>query len=228
MEQTVREGAADARLYGWVIGVASVLAVGAMMAHPSIGGPDMRTALQEIERESWLAAAVHGFLMGTTAALLFGFHGFSRRLGHRPLAEAGLVAWAIGTFAMFGAMIASGFVVSRVAAGYGEASPADLEVVRGLFRLVGAYNQAWAVVGTAALSAGILFWSLALLREAGVPRWIGWMGVVAGAVAAVAVGSGALTLDVHGMLVVVAAQTLWSVAVAAQLIRGKLQREREE
>ena len=212
----------DGRVHGWTIAAATLTAIAAMTVHPSAGGGDIQSALRDIARAGPASAAVHGLLMATSAALLFGFLGLARRLQQRSLAAAGLVVWSIGTAAMFCAMAASGFIVPMIATAYATATPGQFESVRAVLVFGSVFNQAWAIIGTVFQSAAIAAWSLALFRHGGAARLIGWFGLIAGAASGVAVVAGLLRLDVHGMLLVVLIQGVWSLAVAVQLVRGRI------
>jgi hypothetical protein len=96
-------------------------------------------------------------------------------------------------------------------------SPTDLAINAQLLILCRVLNQSCANAATVAISAGILCWSIDLVRERGLLRGLSLLGFVVGILPAAALISGALRLDVHGMSEVVWLQALWNCGVAAAL-----------
>ena len=118
------------------------------------------------------------------------------------------------------AALGSGFVITEVAKAMPHDTQVDLQIARQLLILCGILNQACANCATVLMSVGIALWSLDLLMGKGIDRALGALGCVAGVLPVVALWSGAIHLDVHGMLSVVLLQAVWQLAVAAWLIRA--------
>jgi hypothetical protein len=213
---------AEARTAGIILVAASLLAILMMAHHPTAGTHDGAGLAAEIADKAQLSRFVHGVLIALIALQLFAFTIFCKRLGaDRILVTAGLVGYAIGTGAMIGAALISGFVVSDLAAHYASLPGAEQTVFIDLARVCMTGNQALARLGVVAASAGIVLWSIVLVASRR-SAWLGFVGIIAGVAPAMALLFGALHLDVQGMTLVVVCQAIWNVAVGAQLIRAKL------
>ena len=120
---------------------------------------------------------------------------------------------------MMGAALVDGFVTPRVGTLSAGVSATDLQVTAQLLKLCMLYNQALARLGAVAMSVGITAWSLDLVRAAGAERALGVFGVVIGLASAGALILGALQLDVHGMMLVLVLQVIWTTGVGVLLLR---------
>jgi hypothetical protein len=210
------------RTTGFVLLAVTLLAIVFMAHHPTAGrSPDVGHAVERIAGLSHASAVVHGVLIAALLAMLHCLSMFaSRRDLDRPLVRAGAIAYATGVVVMIGAALVSGFVTAQVATLMPHDTPADLQVTHHLLILCGILNQACANCATVAMSAGILLWSIDLLRDRGLARAGGVLGLFVGIVPMVALPIGAIHLDVHGMLAVVVLQAAWQLVIAAWMIRA--------
>lgn len=96
---------------------------------------------------------------------------------------------------------------------------------RALLGYTGAINQAFAAVFVMGWSAAMVAWSVAILRSAALARWLGWYGLVVGAVLLSVTALGRLRLDVHHFGLIVLAQGVWTLAAGAQLVRTRSARQ---
>jgi len=210
------------RIYGATLAAASLLSIGFMLRHPSVGAKTLADALDEIVRKSATNGIVHGALIALTALVFFALLGLADRLGaRRAPVRLGVVAAAVGTLTTVGAAIVNGFVVSGLAAYY-AGKPQEGDVARGLLTFCHLGNQALARVGVVAIFAAIAGMSLAMFRRSAGARIVAAVGLLAAATVAPAVAAGLLPLNVHGMLLVVAAQAAFNVATGVLLFRGRL------
>ncbi|HEY6986562.1 MAG TPA: hypothetical protein VH375_10810 [Rhodanobacteraceae bacterium] len=211
----------EARNAGIALIATTLLAIVMMAHHPTAGSHDSAALAQQIRDTATLSRVVHGVLIAVIVAQLYVFLIFSERIGGlRGLPRAGLFAYAVGAMAMTGAALISGFLVSDLAAHYAD-MPADHAATfadLALFAMTG--NQVLAKLGVLAMSAGILAWSIALLRTRE-NRWLAFVGLLASLVPAVALLAGAIRLNVGGMMIVVLCQAAWNVAAGVFLIRAK-------
>jgi len=211
----------DARIAGIVLVAVPLLSILMMAHHPSVGSNDPTTIVAEITEKAPLSRIVHGVLIALMGAELFAFIAFCKRLGfERSAVRAGFVAYSIGTGAMIGAALISGFIISDLAVHYAHQSTGDATSFIDLSRLAMIGNQALAKLGVVAMSAAIVLWSLALFG--GRDRWVAIAGFVAGLAPAIALLIGAVRLDVGGMTLVVVCQAAWIVIVGIQLIRARI------
>jgi hypothetical protein len=81
------------------------------------------------------------------------------------------------------------------------------------------FNQAFAKCGAVLMSAGITALSLDLLRGALPARALGIFGLSSGLACALAIATGWLRLDVHGMSAVVLLQALWTIGAGVLLLK---------
>ena len=210
MDQEIR-----GRLAGSTLIAAALLEVVAMGHHPTVTTPDILEAVRQIARSSALAGVVHGVLMALMLIIVYGLSEFaSRRGAMRPAIRAGIIAYLAGVFAMLGAAMVSGFIVPGLMALSAHNSPTDLAVNVQLLILCRVLNQSCANFGAVAMSAGIIFWSIDLLRrDAGWRRGIGIAGIMVGLLPAAALVLGALHLNLQGMSAVVMLQSLWCCGI---------------
>jgi hypothetical protein len=212
----------DARVAGIVLVVVPLLSILMMAHHPSAGSHDPAALVAEIAEKSRLSRIVHGVLIALMGAELFAFIAFCRQLGfERSAVRAGFVAYSIGTGAMIGAALISGFIISDLAAHYVQQPSGDALAFVDLSRLAMIGNQALAKLGVVAMSAAIVLWSAALFHS-GRDRWVGIAGFLAGLGPAIALVIGAVRLDVGGMTLVVVCQAAWIVMVGIQMIRARI------
>lgn len=209
-----------ARTAGIILVASSVLAVLFMAHHPTAETHDAAALAADIGGKAGLSRFVHGGLIALLAAQLFAFTVFCRWLGaERSTVGAGLVAYGIGTGAMIGAALISGFVVSDLATHYAHEAPGDSQAFMDLVRISMTGNQALAKLGVFAMSTAIVLWAFALFRTRR-PAWVAVVGLLAGLVPAIALAAGLIHLDVTGMLLVVIAQTVWNLSVGVLLVRA--------
>jgi hypothetical protein len=190
-----------------------------MTQHPTISSHEIGPVLEQLAAIAGRNRLVHGAIIASSVLAAIGFSGLAARLGWRSLAvRAGALAWLLGLIAFAGAAIVNGFVITSLAEDYTGKAAATQDTLKPLFRLCHHANQTLAQAGTLAASVAILAWSLALWR--GGSRGLGIFGIVVGLLPIVGLVSGRLSLDLHGMLAVVLAETAWSTAVAVALLRG--------
>jgi len=213
----------NARLNGWILTLVSIVALGFAMIHPQLNARDLPGVLREMTAGAAFNGWVHGILIALYVVLLGSYYGLSRRLGlERPAVALGMTAFALGTFAMFGAAVINGFALALFSSRYVDIRPDQIAAVGASFNLAGSIAMIWAAVGAVAWAGGIASWSLRLLAFPGGNRIIGGAGLLIGTGTIFLLVSGLLALDVHGFLAIVASQTAWTMAVGAQLIRGRL------
>ena len=189
-----------------------------MVLHPVAphGGP---SALHDMAALARLDRIVHGLALVGMVMLLLGTLALTRRLaaGNR-LSLAALVIYGLAVAAIMVAGTLDGFVAADL---LGRMVPGDPKMDT-WWTLLG-YNTrivlAFAAVYTVGACAAIFLWSLAMVRTRQLAVGLGWYGLVAAPVILLALFSGHLTLDVHGMGLVVLVQAVWFIAAGAFLTR---------
>ncbi len=205
---------------GSILLAATLLEMLAMAHHPSVHTADLAAAVAQISQLATLSAWVHGVVLSAMLCIAYGLLEFTLRRGaRRPWIRAGSIAYGAGVLMMMGAGLVSGFILPGVIAATPHSSAIDLAINSQMLSLCRVLNQSCANAATIAISAGILCWSIDLLRENGKLRAAGILGLPVGILPAAALISGSLRLNVHGMSEVVWLQSLWNVAIAVVLIR---------
>ncbi len=196
-----------------------ILSVFAMAHHPTAGGASTAERLASMTRHASLGGFVHGALIVLMVGIFIGLVTFAGILGWRiGRVRAGVIAYSVGVVCMVGAALVSGFLVPGLAERYVDATPAEMEAVVPVLHFCHEANQTLAKAGTMAMSAGIFLWSLVLLTRPGWLRIVGVFGLAVGALPVLGLVLGRLHLDVHGMLLVVLAQAIWTVAIGVWMV----------
>ena len=210
----------DTRLFGWLLAIASVLALVFAMMHPQLTARDLPGVLRQMADGARFNGWVHGILMALYVLVFAGLTGLSQRLGwRRPEIAVATIAYALGAFAMIAAAVINGFALAQFSARYLEIRPDQMIPVATAFNLAGSIAGIWAGVGAVATSAAVFAWSLRLIRLPGAAKGVGVLGILIGLGMTGLLVTGGLILDVHGFLAVVGSQTIWSVAVGILLVR---------
>jgi hypothetical protein len=208
---------------GLILAGGTVLEIAAMAHHPSLHSPDIAQAAQQIARLSRQSAWVHGSLLALMLIIAFGFSEFAlRRDLRRPLVRAGAVFYGVGVLVMIGAGLVSGFIITDLMSLTPHVTDVDLQINAQLLILCRVLNQSCANFATVSISAGILFWSIDLLHQSGLPRLIGALGLGVGILPVFALMFGLMRLNVHGMMAVLLLQALWNVAVGLAMARSRI------
>jgi len=211
---------AATRIAAWVLIAAPVLEIAAMAHHPSIGTRDPAQVVAQLRALATLSAEVHGVLIGLIYAGLLGVTQFAAERGlARAAVRCGLLAYAAGVIIMTPAGLVDGFIVPRVALTVPGIAAAEPALIAQFAAFAMLFNQAFAKCGAVLMSAGIAAFSLDLLRGAPYARALGIFGLSSGLGCALAIGTGWLPLDVHGMSAVVALQALWTIGAGVLLLR---------
>jgi hypothetical protein len=200
------------RISGLVLMLAPLLEIVGMAHHPSVHGHDAAQLVQELRAAAGSAAIVHGVLIALMFATLLALTEYSLARGlARAAVRVGLIAYAAGVLALTAAALVSGFVTPRLAFVNPALAPPDPALTVQLTALAMLFNQAFAKYGAVLVFAGMAAWSFDLLRDGRGTRVLGVFGLVAGIGGSLALCSGALRLDVHGMTVVAVLEALWTV-----------------
>ncbi|MBV9409644.1 MAG: hypothetical protein JO164_12525 [Candidatus Eremiobacteraeota bacterium] len=209
---------------GIIIAAGALLTLVAVAHHPTVGHHTRgAAALAAVVRFAPTDRLVHGTLIAVIGALVYAFAVYTLRRGTvRPAALAGFVAYTLGSATTIVAASIDGFLVPEIAARYAGAPPETLPAATSLLILCSLAIQVATKLGMAALGAGIVLWSTDLIRESGVVRAVGALGFVAAVASVIAAFAGTGALTPASLLLVLAAQTVWYLAVAALLVRGRV------
>jgi hypothetical protein len=194
------------KIAGYVIGACALLTIVAN-GMLSMAGPHPAF---EVFR------AVHGTLIASMIALLYGFVVYSLRRGLRSDAVvAGLVAYGIGAGATIAAALIEGFIFPTLDFHYGG------QIGMSISMLCASAIELLTEFGVVAISAAIALWSVELACGRGVTRAVAAIGFAAALVAVGALFGGA-TLFPHALTITAIAQGSWYLTIATLLVREKV------
>lgn len=206
----------DTRLGGAAIIAAAVAGIIVMAVHPTsheLFAPGKFSAV------AVLGEAVHIFAILSNPVAFLGALALARYLDlPNRIAMSALAVYGFALVAVTIAATLSGLVaipIMHKLVDQSQSSP-QLEL---LAQYTGLLNQAFAKIYALLTSIAIALWSIPIIRTRRLPRAAGIYGLVIAPVIFVAVVSGSVRLDVHGMGAVVLLQGIWFIAVGATLYR---------
>ena len=211
------------RAAGIVIVASALLTIFAVAHHPTLRAKTPETLIAGMVALAPLDMFVHGSLIAIIIALVAGFAVFTARLGlNEQSAIAAFVVYSLGAFAVVGAALIDGFLTPAIAFQYEHAHAAEVPQGMGLLVFASLAIQVLTKFGFIAMSVGVLFWSIGLLRRARIIMGIGVLGILSalGVVAVLAFGGAFLTPPVLGVIVLV--QAFWYVAIGVALVQKRL------
>ena len=208
----------EERSGGIALILGSIGGIVTMALHPT--GHDL-LAPGAFDSVSRLNVGVHALAIASIPVSFFGALALARRVATPDRLSIGaLVVYGYAAVAVLVAAAASGFVAPSLARGMLDASETARERAHALLDYNADLNQAFAKVFTFGSSAAIGLWSIAILRTRALASGIGVYGLVLGPGTIVALLSGHLKLNVHGMGLAMLGQAIWFVAVGILLLRG--------
>jgi len=214
-------GEVSGRLPGLVLIGSAAAAIVGMLHHPTGHGATGAELAESLVEAGPMLRLVHGAMIALLLALTYGVTGYAIRRGlDRPLVLLGLITFVAGIFVMLPAPLLDGFVIADFAAQ--ARGSAD---VMGAFSAVSLFAMdmllAFAKASSVLIAFGIALLSAGMMHDRGLMRWLGIVGVVTALPGAIAILSGHLQLDRHGMTLIVMCWSVWFVGLGVQMVRGK-------
>jgi hypothetical protein len=202
--------------------VTSALMVLALSHHPTARGGDFAAVVADMGRQATLDRVVHGALIAMITITLFVYVELSVKLGlHRAIVRNALIAYFIGACALMGAGLIDGFVMSWLAERYAAGPPVDIEMFRHMARLAEWGGvQSLSSFGLIGLSVGVALWSFAFIFYGRAQRILAGVGLTLSVLPAIALLTGLLTLQLHGMMLALLCQVTWNVTIGVAWMRG--------
>ncbi len=186
--------------------------LGVMALHPA-GVPHNADAKNVI----LLGIVVHGVAIAAAPVLTFGMFALSRSIGFaKPAPALAFFFYLFGALAVMLAATMSGLVAPRLIEAT-MAPSADKDLLHGLLRLEWYLNQSFATVHVALFSGAITLYALAWPDRGPLAIIVQIVGFLVGIGVFVWLASGTLTLNVHGMGLVVLLQGAWFVLAGVGL-----------
>ena len=213
----------DSRMAGVIVLLGTIVSTATVAMDQGPAGKDPLTILQGMVKILAWHKEVHVIAMACICALIYGGVVLSRRLGlQRGPVLFGLITYVLGSTLMFIGTIIDGFVSTGIAAAFVNGSPEAVKA--GYWMIQAAENVvltdmaqvAWVLQSVAAVS-----WGVALLRDRGIRRNIGVVGLVAGALPGIAVIAAGSNMDLTVVIATLLLQAVWNIAVGILLLRDK-------
>lgn len=206
---------------GVIIALSAIASIAAVALDSMASGHDPLSILQAMVKIRDSHQLVHVVAMACIGGLMYGFSVLSARLGlRRPPVLAALIAYGIGSMLMFISTIIDGFISTDLAALFVNKSPEAVQAGYWMFQVLeGVALTDIARVAWVCQSVAAVAWSIALLREHGLARGLGSIGLVCGvlpAVVVIAAGNQITAPVVVGILLV---QAMWNFIAAIYLLR---------
>lgn len=191
-----------------------------MMFHPVsrdlIGQPDQVARTNEL-----IALATHGLALLCIPILTFGFLGLSGLLRlDRPIVLAAFVFYSFAAISAMCAAIASGVIAPAITREI-QSGESNVDTLRSLLWFDYLFNQGFSKVFFTMSCIAILFWSLAILKINRLAQTTGVIGCVVASISLLAFLGGHLRLDVHGFLIFILGQAIWTILISILLFRWK-------
>jgi hypothetical protein len=208
------------RIAAIVLITVNVLSVLVMAHHPTASMESPVGFMQTLISIRGLNQLVHGGLIATTLINWLCLVEFSAHNLKQALIRNGILLYSLGTFAMVGAAMTNGFIITRLAEGLLQSASGLQAASPLLFQFSWAVNQTLVGFAVITMCAGIACWSLHLISGTKHARILGIAGLV---MTIIQIGMQWIhhgNYDVHQMLVFVVWHSLWCIAIAL-LMQGK-------
>lgn len=209
-----------APLSGMLLIASGVVAPLVMVFRPAAQGADVAARLISLTDISPLSRHVHLAMIVCIVALWLSLAGLARRWSGNAVVWAAARLYALGAAAMLAAALISGFLVGDYLQRVLPLLPRTEDALPSVMLAFSA-NQVLAGFGTLGMSAGIVLWSAAMVRQPGpLALACGAYGAITGLLCLLGYATGMISLDVAGMSFVVAAQSLWYLLLGLWVVRA--------
>ena len=209
----------DTRAAGVLTLAAAVVSIVFVALDPVVAADTSRSILEGIVANIAMHRLVHAVELACVLSLAFGFTSLAARIGlRRPAVLAACIAYVFGCLAMVGAAVTDGFITGDVASYYLQTGH-SVDTGREMIHLCYVVIQDLAAASWFFQSVGVLAMAVALLRERGLQRIVGVLGLATGALAPIAIIATWPTMDTAVVVGVLLAQLVWNAAAATLLLR---------
>jgi hypothetical protein len=210
----------DTRPAGLAIALSAIASIVFVALDQGARGKDALSIMQSMVATQPMHQFVHVVAMTCLGGFMYGYSVLSQRLGlNRAPVLIGLTSYGLGTVLMLLAAVIDGFVSTDAAAMFLAGAPSGLDTELQIINtLSGVLLPDLARVAWVFQSVAAVAWSIALLRDRGMQRTVGAIGLVAGALPAVIVslvGTHMTDAIVVGILLT---QAIWNLSAATLLV----------
>jgi hypothetical protein len=212
------------RIMSLIIVFACVAMIVLVTHHPVAAGGSLPETLEIIRQSTTADQTVHGALMVVLSLLAVAMWHFSSMLGiERTIVRAAALAYLLAIVLAFFAMVNDGFAIPMIAT-HCERSP-DTAACLARVEIMLSYSviqiQAFARLAFLAMPIAFACWSVALWRHGTYAKVVALAGIVSAVTQIALLYSVASVLTPKTLLIVLGAQVVWYLAVAA-LMGGRL------
>lgn len=213
----------DTRLAGFAVLASAIVSTATVALDRGASGQTTQEILQSlVQIQSW-HQNVHVVAMACLCGLMYGFTVLSQRLDlRRTPVLIGLITYALGSILMLGATLLDGFISTGIAADFVNGTPEAMQAARWMIHVVESIaltdtaRVAWVLQSVAAIA-----WSVALLRDAGMRRVVGCIGLIAGALPAAMVIAAGSKMDLGVVIGTLLLQAVWNLAAGVLMLRER-------
>lgn len=213
----------DGRLAGLAILLSAIVSTGTVALDRGASGKTTQEILQGMVKIQAWHQDVHVVAMACICGLMYGYTVLSQRLDlRRAPVLIGLMTYAFGSLLMLAATILDGFISTGIAADFVNGTPEAMQAARWMIHVVESIaltdiaRVAWVLQSVAAIA-----WSAALLRDAGMRRVVGCIGLVAGGLPAAMVIAAGAQMDLSVVIGTLLLQAVWNLAAGVLLLRER-------
>jgi hypothetical protein len=215
----------DTRAAGVLMLASAIVSIVFVALDPEVTATTSRAILESIVANATLHRLVHAVELACVLGLTVGFTSLAARSGtHRSAVRGALIAYVVGCVAMVVAAVTDGFITGDVASYYLRAGH-SVDTGREMIHFCYAVVQDFAAASWFFQSVGVLAMAFALMRERGLQRVVGMLGLATGAVPPIAIVATWPTMDTTVVVGILSAQLVWNVAAAVLLMRRTASRE---
>ena len=209
----------DTRAAGILMLAAAILSIVFVALDPEVAATTSRAILEGMVAIGPRHRAVHAVELACVLGLAFGFTSLAARLDtQRAAVRGGLIAYLVGCLAMMAAAVTDGFITGDVASYYLGAGH-SVDTGREMIHLCYVVVQDFAAAAWCLQSVGVLALAAALLRDRGLPRVVGVLGLFSGAIPPIALVATWGEMDGGVVIGILLAQLVWNVAASVLLLR---------
>ena len=209
----------DTRTAGILMLAAAILSIVFVALDPEVTATTSRTILEAMVANGPRHRLVHAVELACVLGLAYGFTSLAAKAGtQRPAVRGALIAYLFGCLAMVGAAVTDGFITGDVAS-YFLSAGHSVDTGREMIHLCYTVVQDFATASWFFQSVGVLAMAFALVRERGLQRVVGVLGLATGAIPPIAILATWPTMDTVVVIGVLSAQLVWNVAAAVLLLR---------
>jgi len=210
----------DTRSAGIAIAVSAIASIVFVALDEGAHGKDALSILQSMVATQPMHQFVHVVAMTCLAGFMYGYTVLSQRLGlNRTPVLIGLTSYGLGTVLMLLAAVIDGFVSTDAAAMFLAGAPSGIDTgLQIINTLSGVLLPDLARVAWVFQSVAAVAWSVALIRDRGMQRTVGSIGLVAGALPAAIVSIVGTQMTDAIVVGILLAQAIWNLAAATLLV----------